>query len=87
VNWLLISIVASVILTIVLNVALRAFPGAGARTARRMETWAAPAPEDRYDPRARRSPRPRVRVLFPWKAMLIGSVVLTLLLNVVIRLG
>jgi hypothetical protein len=86
VDWLLISIVASVILTIVLNVALRAFPGAG----RRMETWAAPGPQDRYDP-SDRLPRPssrrRVTVFFPWKAMLIGSLVLTLLLNMVIRLG
>jgi hypothetical protein len=87
VNWLVASIVASVVLTIVLNVGLRAFPGAGDRAARRMETWAAPEPADRDDPYAARRPQRRVRVFFPWKAMLIGSLLLTLLLNVMIRLG
>jgi hypothetical protein len=78
VDWLVVSIVASVILTIVLNVALRVFPGASDRAARRMETWAAPEPD---------APDRRVKVFFPWKAMLIGSLVLTLLVNVVARLG
>jgi hypothetical protein len=84
VEWLLISVVLSVVLTIVLNVGVRAFPGAGDRAARRMDEWAAPPPEGRDDARM---PRRRVRVFFPWKGMLIGSLILTVLLNVVLRLG
>jgi hypothetical protein len=97
-DWLVVSIVASVVLTVVLNLALRLFPGAGDRAARRMETWAAPDPDDRqdaygyegYDDVGRtddRGRRTQVRVFFPWKAMLIGSLLLTLLVNVVLRLG
>ena len=83
-EWLLISVVLSVVLTVVLNVGLRAFPGAGDRAARRMDEWAAPRVEDRFDSR---TPQPRVKVLFPWKAMLIGSLILTVLLNVILTLG
>jgi hypothetical protein len=79
----MVSIVASVLLTIVLNVALRAFPGAGDRAARRMENWA-DADERRRPVAARRRP---VKVFFPWKAALLASLVVTLLLNVAIRLG
>ncbi len=85
-NWLMLSIVASVLLTVVLNIGLRLFPGAGDRAGRRMETWAAPDPDDRSDPYVPQPPQTRVRVFFPWKALLIASLVLTILLNVVIRL-
>lgn len=85
-NWLVLSILASVVLTVVLNLGLRLFPGAGDRAGRRMETWAAPNPDDRSEPYVPQSPQRRVRVFFPWKAMLIASLGLTILLNVVIRL-
>ena len=85
-DWLVLSIVVSVVLTIVLNLGLRLFPGAGDRAGRRMETWAAPDPDDRTDTSVPRRPPTRVRVFFPWKAMLIASLVLTILLNLVIRL-
>ncbi|MEO6651926.1 MAG: hypothetical protein ABIP17_04640 [Ilumatobacteraceae bacterium] len=74
------------VLTVVLNLGLRLFPGAGDRAGRRMETWAAPDPDDGSDPYVPQSPQTRVKVFFPWKAMLIFSLVLTILLNVVIRL-
>ncbi|CAN5489524.1 hypothetical protein BH10ACT3_BH10ACT3_00390 [soil metagenome] len=83
-NWLVLSIVASVVLTVLLNVAIRLWPGAADRGAERLSTW---------DERPRRSgvddidgEGRRVQVIAPWKAMLIGSIVLTVLLNVVIRL-
>jgi hypothetical protein len=79
-NWLLVSLVASVVLTIVLNVGLRAFRGPGDRTSRRLESW--PGADDQRRPGSER----RVAVFFPWKAALIASLVLTILLNVVIRL-
>ena len=67
-QWLWFSILASVVLTVVLNVALRAFPPAG--------------------PRPRQEPdRSRVRVIFPWRLMLAGSLLLTVVLNLVPRLS
>lgn len=75
-DWLVTSIVLSVVLTVVLNVGLRMFPRAGDRAARRLDEAVAPGDDGR-----------RVRVWFPWKGMLIASVVLTVLLNVVLRLG
>lgn len=81
-NWLVFSILASVMLTVLLNVAPRLFPRAGHRANRRAWTWA--APDDRFDPSVQQR---RVRVLFPWKAMLVGSLVLTVVVNALIRLG
>ena len=74
-NWLVLSILLSVGLTVVLNLAVRAFPGASERSARRVDEWAAARP-------ARSS---GVHVYFPWKAMLIGSIVLTVLVNILAR--
>jgi hypothetical protein len=70
------SIIASIVLTIVLNLVLFLFPGA----ARRLR--------DAFDRLAERSDQEpnRVRVIFPWKAMLIGSLVLTILINVALAL-
>lgn len=66
------------LLTLILNVGLRMFPGASDRTTRRIETWAAAPPEGRYDPPRQER---RVKVFFPWKAMLIGSLLLTVIVN------
>ena len=81
-NWLVVSIVVSVVLTIVLNVAVRAFPGPGDRAARRVETWA-DSDEQRRPASGRRR---QGKVFFPWKSALVASLVLTIVLNVVIRL-
>lgn len=77
------SIVLSVVATVALNVVPRLFPRQTRSIGERIERRAA----ERVD----RSPngaseQPRVQVFFPWKAMLIGSVLLTVLLNVVPRL-
>ncbi len=69
-TWLALSIVLSIVLTIVLNVALRAFPRTGERIAQGL---AQPADE-----------RPRGGVYVPWKAMIIGSLVLTIGLNLLL---
>jgi hypothetical protein len=76
VSALAFSIVASIVLTIVLNVALRLFPSAS----RRMHE----AVVRRAERPAYESGRPKVRVIFPWKTMLIGSLLLTLLINAVL---
>ena len=75
--WLVISIVLSVVLTVVLNLWLRAFPDAGRRAARAIDRHTSPtAREARTDDR-------RVRVWVPWKAMIVGSVILTIAVNLV----
>lgn len=71
-QWLVASIVLSVALTVVLNLLVRAFPGGAHRATRRVDDW-----DD-----GRRS---RVRVFFPWRSMLLASVVLTVLVNVFAR--
>ena len=70
---LIVSVVLSVVLTVVLNVGLRAFPKAGDRAAERLQ--------QSLDQRSGQPSGPRVKVFFPWKAMLIGSLVLTVLVN------
>lgn len=73
-DWLLFSIIASVVLTVALNLILRLFPSTARRT------------EDRLFQemrKAEKAPGPGFRIYFPWKFMLIASVGLTVLLNLV----
>jgi hypothetical protein len=79
VSWLVVSLVLSVALTVALNVALRLFPGAGAGMARALDDLATSRDDGNEDQR-------RIRVIFPWKAMLLGSLLLTIVLNLVLRL-
>lgn len=84
-QWLWTSLIASVVLTVVLNVAIRWWPGGAQRSAARLDDWARrqlPDPDgtDGTDGR-------RVRVIVPWKAMLLVSIVATVLLNVVLRVA
>lgn len=72
-SWLVWSIVLSVVLTVVLNVALRLFPSAGRRA------------DDGLGRLAGR--RSGTSVYVPWKLMLVGSIVLTILLNVLLMFG
>lgn len=76
------SVVASVVLTVLVNVALRAVPGRADRAARRAAgMWPAAGDGDRPPGDHR-----RVRVYVPWKAMIVASVVLTVVLNLLLRL-
>lgn len=77
-RWLLISIGLSVALTVLLNVGLRAFPGAGRRVAQQLAKLTSPNVDD-----FRRSDR-RVRVFTPWKAMIVGSLILTIVVNLMV---
>ncbi len=73
-SWLVMSLVLSIVLTLVLNLGVRAFPNGARRMEERTGDWVARATND---------DAPRVRVFLPWKAMLIGSIVLTVLVNLI----
>jgi len=69
VQWLAASIVLSIVLTVALNVVLRLFPDASERAVRRVERFGSDG---------------RTRVYVPWKAMIIVSLLATLVLNVLL---
>ena len=75
-SWLVLSIGLSLVLTVLLNVAVRVFPRARHRAARKVTNLAWPTADD-----ARMRDR-RVRVWVPWRAMILGSVMLTIVLNI-----
>lgn len=77
-NFLIVSIVGSILLTVLLNTLPLLFPNAAASVQRKMEENARRMIEQHEDDN-----RPRVKVFFPWKAMLIASVVLTVLVNLI----
>ena len=82
-QWLVVSIVLSIVLTVVVNLFLWLFPGAG-----RGITNAVGRLVDDTDRRAaERGGDSRVRVIVPWKAMLIGSLVLTVALNLLLLIA
>jgi hypothetical protein len=81
-QWLWFSILASVVLTVVLNVALRLFPGAGQRIGDSIDRAL-----ERQEPPTGEHDRPRARVIVPWRLMLAGSLLLTLLLNLLLLVG
>ena len=75
-DFILYSIIASVVLTLALNIIPRLFPNASRRTMDRVQ--------EKMEEQARKvedGERPRVQVFFPWKAMLLISIVLTVFLN------
>lgn len=79
-NWLIVSIVGSFVLTVLLNVLPMLFP----KTARHVQERMIEEIQKQHaweDDDAR--PGPAVKVFFPWKAMLIGSLVLTVLINLI----
>ncbi len=79
-DWLILSIAGSIILTIAVNLLPMLFP----KTARRAQEKMIEEFRDRHasDDNPGR-PGSRLRVFFPWKALLIGSVVLTLIWNII----
>ena len=77
-NFIIYSLVGSIVLTAVLNILPLLFPNAATKMQKKIEENARRAIEQHED-----SNLPRVKVFFPWKAMLIGSVVLTVLVNLI----
>lgn len=85
-------LITSLVLTIALNLAIRLVPGLPERLGRWMAHLGSPAPPPPPPPGpdgpAPPDGRParRVRVYAPWKAMIVGSIVLTVALNLIARL-
>jgi hypothetical protein len=77
-DFILYSIIGSVVLTVVLNVLPLLFPNAADKMQPKMEENARRSIEQHQN-----DDLPKVKVFFPWKAMLIASVVLTLIVNLV----
>ena len=77
-NFLWVSIVGSIFLTVLLNLAPILFPKATEKLHKKIEESVRNSIEQQED-----ANRPNVKIFFPWKAMLIGSIVLTLLVNLV----
>jgi len=75
-NFITYSIIGSIILTIVLNVLPLLFPNAATKIQKKFEKNARRFIEQHEDDN-----QPRVKIFFPWKAMLIGSLILTVLVN------
>jgi len=77
-NFILYSVIGSIVLTVALNVLPLLFPNAAAKMQQKIEENARKAIAQHED-----DAQPRVKVFFPWKAMLIGSIVLTVMVNLV----
>lgn len=77
-NFLVLSLVASIILTILINVLPMLFPKSSEKVERKVHEKISESIA-----RQKEGNQPRVRVFFPWKAMLIASLVLTVVVNVV----
>ena len=77
-DFILYSIIGSVVLTVVLNVLPLLFPNAADKLQRKIEENARRSIEQHQN-----DDLPKVKVFFPWKAMLIASVVLTVVLNLI----
>lgn len=81
-DFLFYSIIASIVLTVVLNVLPLLFPNAANKLQQKLEENAKRAIEQHQD-----NGQPRVKVFFPWRAMIVGSIVLTVLVNLVAYLS
>ena len=77
-SFLLTSLIGSVILTLALNLLPALFPNAAAKAERKIVEKMQETHENRVDPDT-----PKVRVFFPWKAMLLISIGLTVAINLV----
>ncbi len=84
-NWLLTSIVLSLGLTLALNLLPRLFPKATRNAENKLHERMEQAFEQSASGNGRSQPNEPagsgVKIFFPWKTMLIGSIALTALLN------
>lgn len=76
-NFLLTSLIGSVVLTLVLNLLPAFFPNAAAKAEDKLIEKMRHIQSDRQNPNT-----PKLRVFFPWKAMIVLSLFLTVLVNI-----
>jgi len=83
-DFLLQSLIASLVLTVLINVVPRFFPKQTQNAERKIHQQIEDAFND-FDKEKQggEKGKPRVKVFFPWKAMLVISIVLTVLLNLI----
>ena len=77
-DFLITSVIASLVLTLALNLLPVLFPNVAAKAEQKIAEKMLETHNDRLDPTT-----PKVRVFFPWKAMLIISVILTIAVNII----
>jgi len=77
-DFLIHSIIASIVLTLLINIVPRFFP----KTTRKVERSIHEKLEQTLDEQER-GEGPRVKVFFPWKAMLVISLALTVVVNLI----
>jgi len=77
-NFLITSIVGSIALTVLLNLLPLLFPRQAANLQRKVEEHARRSLEQHEDQN-----QPNVKIFFPWKAMIVISIILTVLVNVI----
>ena len=78
INFLMTSIVGSIVLTLLLNFLPLLFPNQAANLQRKLEDHARRSIEQHEDQN-----QPNVKIFFPWKAMIVVSIILTVLVNVI----
>ena len=77
-DFLIISLIASIVLTLALNLLPMLFPNAAAKAERKIVEKMQETHDNRVNPNT-----PKVHVFFPWKAMILISVGLTIAVNLV----
>lgn len=77
-DFILYSIIASIVLTALVNLFPLLFPNAAEKAKRRIAQEI-----EQSIARSDAGERPRIKVFFPWKAMLAISLLLTVLVNLV----
>ena len=77
-NFLITSIVGSIVLTLLLNLLPLLFRNQAAGLQRKVEEHARRSIEQHEDDN-----QPNVKIFFPWKAMIVISIILTVLVNVI----
>jgi hypothetical protein len=77
-DFLIISLIASIVLTVALNLLPMLFPKTAAKAERKIVKAMQESHENRLD-----SNTPRMWVFFPWKAILLISIILTIAVNLI----
>lgn len=77
-DFLITSLIASIVLTVLINIVPMLFPKSSEKVERKVQEKISESIA-----RKKEGNSPVVRVFFPWKAMLIASLVLTVVVNLV----